>query len=87
MIRSPSKFVLTHGDLFPRNILVEDGKITGIVDWGRGGFFPGYVEYFLAADVYNYHGEEWWRPVLMEVLTSCSQERIKFQRLVYNRGY
>ncbi|MDF5733406.1 MAG: aminoglycoside phosphotransferase family protein [Rhizonema sp. PD38] len=23
-----------HGDLHPRNILVENGKITGIIDWG-----------------------------------------------------
>lgn len=45
---SPSKFVLTHGDLYPRNILVEDGKITGIVDWEHSGFYPEYVEYALA---------------------------------------
>ncbi|MBE8992763.1 phosphotransferase [Nostoc sp. LEGE 12450] len=23
-----------HGDLHPRNILVEDGAIAGIIDWG-----------------------------------------------------
>ncbi|EEH03463.1 conserved hypothetical protein [Histoplasma capsulatum G186AR] len=46
---SQSKFVLTHGDLFPRNILVKEGKITGIVDWERSGFYPEYVEYALAA--------------------------------------
>jgi aminoglycoside phosphotransferase (APT) family kinase protein len=23
-----------HGDLHPRNVLVEDGVITGIIDWG-----------------------------------------------------
>jgi len=23
-----------HGDLHPRNVLVKDGKITGIIDWG-----------------------------------------------------
>ena len=26
-----------HGDLHPRNILVEKGKITGIIDWGDIG--------------------------------------------------
>lgn len=36
---SPSKFVLTHGDLTPRNIIVQDGIITGIIDW-RGADFP-----------------------------------------------
>jgi aminoglycoside phosphotransferase (APT) family kinase protein len=23
-----------HGDLHPRNVLIQDGKITGIIDWG-----------------------------------------------------
>lgn len=23
-----------HGDLHPRNVLVEDGRITGVIDWG-----------------------------------------------------
>ncbi|KAL1992666.1 hypothetical protein VTN49DRAFT_4698 [Thermomyces lanuginosus] len=83
----PSKFVLTHGDLFPRNILVDNGKITGIVDWERSGFLPDYVEYALAACLYDYSGEEWWRPVLMEVLPACAPERLSFQSLIYDRGY
>nr|KMM69599.1 hypothetical protein CPAG_05914 [Coccidioides posadasii RMSCC 3488] len=42
------KFVPTHRDLFPWNILIKDGKITGIVDWEHSGFYPDYVEYRLA---------------------------------------
>lgn len=41
----PHKIVLTHGDLNPRNILAENGKITGIVDWENAGWFPEYWEY------------------------------------------
>ena len=37
--------VFTHGDLNPRNILGENGKITGIVDWENAGFFPEHWEY------------------------------------------
>ncbi|RJE23505.1 Phosphotransferase enzyme family [Aspergillus sclerotialis] len=37
--------VFTHSDLNPRNILGENGKITGIVDWKSTGFFPEYLEY------------------------------------------
>jgi aminoglycoside phosphotransferase (APT) family kinase protein len=37
--------VFTHGDLNPRNILVENGKITGIVDWENAGWFPEYWEF------------------------------------------
>jgi aminoglycoside phosphotransferase (APT) family kinase protein len=41
----PHAIVFTHGDLNPRNILGENGKITGIVDWENAGFFPEYWEY------------------------------------------
>ncbi|KAI2689662.1 hypothetical protein DTO013E5_1233 [Penicillium roqueforti] len=42
---TPHAIVFTHGDLNPRNILAENGKITGIVDWENAGFFPEYWEY------------------------------------------
>lgn len=41
----PHAIVFTHGDLNPRNILAENGKITGIVDWENAGFFPEYWEH------------------------------------------
>jgi Phosphotransferase enzyme family len=52
------KVVLTHGDLNPRNIQVKRvveatsgrlvWRISNILDWERGGFFPEYMEYALA---------------------------------------
>jgi hypothetical protein len=33
-------FVLTHGDISDRNIMVDNGIITGIIDWEFGWFFP-----------------------------------------------
>ncbi|KAJ5951934.1 uncharacterized protein N7479_010347 [Penicillium vulpinum] len=41
----PHAIVFTHSDLNPRNILAENGRITGIVDWENAGFFPEYWEY------------------------------------------
>lgn len=35
----------THGDLVPRNILVDGSTITGIVDWSMAGFYPDFWEY------------------------------------------
>ncbi|KAL2757432.1 hypothetical protein ACRALDRAFT_2100321 [Sodiomyces alcalophilus JCM 7366] len=41
-----SKSVFTHGDLTPRNIIVDSaGRITGIVDWENAGWYPDYWEY------------------------------------------
>lgn len=79
-------FVLTHGDLAARNIMVEDGVITGIVDWENSGFLPEYMEYVLAMQICSYH-EEWRKPVLKEILKPCGSTRLKFQAAITNRGW
>ena len=37
----PHTVYFMHGDLNLRNILVEDGRVTGIVDWTCAGWYPG----------------------------------------------
>lgn len=44
----PHKIVLTHNDIAPRNILVRDAKVVGIVDWEFSGFYPEYWDYVKA---------------------------------------
>ncbi|KFY04302.1 hypothetical protein O988_00877 [Pseudogymnoascus sp. VKM F-3808] len=44
-LRCDHRVVLTHGDLTPRNIIVQDNKITGLIDWEIAGWFPEYWEY------------------------------------------
>lgn len=44
-LRTNHRIVLTHCDLTPRNILVRDGKISGLVDWEDSGWYPEYWEY------------------------------------------
>ncbi|OJJ03199.1 hypothetical protein ASPVEDRAFT_134045 [Aspergillus versicolor CBS 583.65] len=39
------QIVMTHADLTPRNLLVKEGKVTGIIDWEMAGFFPEFWEY------------------------------------------
>ncbi|KAK4171549.1 putative phosphotransferase [Triangularia setosa] len=78
---SSGSFVLTHGDLTPRNIMFKDGVITGIIDWERSGFFPEYAEYVFAMKLCHSH-EDWWIPVLKEVLQHCSKERLEFTELI-----
>ncbi|KAM5531442.1 hypothetical protein V8D89_014899 [Ganoderma adspersum] len=36
---------LTHGDLLPKNILVDGSTITAIIDWETAGFYPEFWEY------------------------------------------
>lgn len=40
--------VFTHGDLHRDNILVKDGKISGILDWGSSGYSIKDREYYEA---------------------------------------
>lgn len=44
-LRTDHRIVFTHGDLAPRNIMVRDSKITGIIDWEDAGWYPEYWEY------------------------------------------
>ncbi|UKZ47594.1 hypothetical protein TrVGV298_001817 [Trichoderma virens] len=41
------KIVFTHGDLTPRNILIDEEKfkVTAILDWEESGWYPEYWEY------------------------------------------
>jgi aminoglycoside phosphotransferase (APT) family kinase protein len=33
----PSRPVVAHGDLWPANVLTENGRLSGLVDWNRAG--------------------------------------------------
>ncbi|KAJ5238448.1 Aminoglycoside phosphotransferase [Penicillium chermesinum] len=41
--------VFTHSDIAPRNILVEGGHVTAILDWEDAGWYPAYWEYYTRA--------------------------------------
>ena len=41
MHRTDHGVVFSLGDLAPHNILVRNGRVTGIIDWEYGGWFPG----------------------------------------------
>lgn len=42
------EIVSIHSDLAPRNILVEGGRVTAILDWEYAGWYPEYWEYVQA---------------------------------------
>ncbi|KAI0426010.1 kinase-like domain-containing protein [Xylaria sp. FL1042] len=43
--RSGHKIVFTHADLNMRNVLMQNGRLSGIVDWENSGWFPEYWDY------------------------------------------
>ncbi|KAK3298628.1 kinase-like domain-containing protein [Chaetomium fimeti] len=46
-----------HADLAPRNIIIRDGRVAAIIDWGFSGWYPEYWEFTKAH--YNYVSKEW----------------------------
>lgn len=40
-----SRNVLSHCDLTPRNIIVQDGRIKALLDWEYAGWYPEYWEF------------------------------------------
>ncbi|KAF7938646.1 uncharacterized protein EAE98_000984 [Botrytis deweyae] len=44
-IKEGAKYVLSHGDLDPSNIMVKDGHVTAIIDWEHGGYRPEWWEW------------------------------------------
>ncbi|KAI0653308.1 kinase-like domain-containing protein [Cubamyces menziesii] len=64
---------LTHGDLVPRNILVQGSTITAIIDWETAGFYPEFWEYC------RMHERSWmspqWSRVLARVFPGPKREK------------
>ncbi|KAJ5382567.1 hypothetical protein N7517_000478 [Penicillium concentricum] len=40
----PYRSVFSHTDLHPRNIIIDHGRLSGIMDWECAGFYPEYWE-------------------------------------------
>lgn len=71
------KFVLTHGDLLPRNIIVDDeDNIKCILDWEVMGFYPEYWE-FVKMGQYSWKSL-WWK-ILSKLNIKYYQELSIFQ--------
>lgn len=54
----PHRILFTHGDLKHHNILVQDGRITGFLDWESAGWYPSYWEYTTALRMTR--EDFWW---------------------------
>ncbi|CAL1714669.1 unnamed protein product [Somion occarium] len=74
LLRDDYRIVLTHGDLHMRNIMVEDApndeiRITGIIDWEFGGWYPEYWELYRALNTRGGRDEsDWWDYLPQEIL-------------------
>lgn len=66
--------------------MAQNGVITGIIDWQRGGLYPEWAEYAFAMEL-SPANEKWFLPVLQEILPPCSKDRLNFMKLAESMGY
>jgi aminoglycoside phosphotransferase (APT) family kinase protein len=52
-------FTFTHGDLTDSNIIVENGNLTGIIDWEASGYFPVWWEFAFTGIGLGSEDREW----------------------------
>jgi aminoglycoside phosphotransferase len=60
------KITFCHGDFSPRNIMVHNGRVAGILDWEYAGWYPEYWEYCKA--LYTVSWKNDWAKYVGEIL-------------------
>lgn len=66
LFQNKHRIVFTHGDFRPRNIMVKDGKVTGIIDWELSGWYPEYWEFVKSLYVWRWQND--WYDYLEKIL-------------------
>ncbi len=75
-------YPFTHGDLTHVNIMVENGNLTGIIDWEVNGYFPAWWEFVCTSIGYDEENKGMERPVA-EAHVRRSTEAREFWRDYY----
>jgi len=76
--RDDHNILFAHGDLNMRNILVKDGRISGIVDWENAGWYPEYWEYTKCHFGVRLHKR--WLRMIEEVFGDQYHEELMIER-------
>ena len=71
---SAMPYTFTHGDLTNVNIMVENGELTGIVDWETAGYFPVWWEY-VCTSVPDSEEDREWKTLLRHYMPDYSVAR------------
>ncbi|HPU62641.1 MAG TPA: aminoglycoside 3'-phosphotransferase [Mobilitalea sp.] len=72
--------VFTHGDYCLPNIFINNGKLSGFIDWGRGGVADRYQDLALAARSLEHNFDAKWVPLLFK---EYGIENIDYSKVEY----
>lgn len=76
--------VFTHGDYCLPNIIINNGDISGFIDWGRGGIADRYQDLALAARSLEYNFGAEWIPLLFKEygIDNIDYSKIEYYKLL-----
>ncbi|KAF1916198.1 kinase-like domain-containing protein [Ampelomyces quisqualis] len=74
--RKDHRIVFTHGDLHQDNIMVKDGKITGLIDWELAGWYPEYWDYVKFSCSSGAHRD--WMDYAKDIFSQTYEEELLF---------
>ena len=76
--------VFSHGDYCLPNILIEDKKLSGLIDWPYGGINDRYCDFAAVAWSISYNYGEEWVPLFFEKygIKNVDWEKIKFFQML-----
>lgn len=61
-------YTFSHGDLSMGHIMIKDGKVTGILDWEKGGYFPRWFEFASTFTSGKHVYDHEWKELLREYM-------------------
>jgi aminoglycoside phosphotransferase (APT) family kinase protein len=78
LFTSRHPLVFTHGDIAPRNFIVDNERKLWLIDWERAGWYPAYMEYATIAVELDEHfpivGFVEWKNDVLGVLDAYKEE-------------
>ncbi|KAJ6123263.1 hypothetical protein N7512_005728 [Penicillium capsulatum] len=78
----PYRSLFTHADLHPSNIIMDRGRLAGIVDWECAGFYREYWEFTKL--IYGAERSPEIRDIIRDSFTdNCYEEELEAERLLW----
>lgn len=82
------RIMFTHGDLAPRNILVDDdGSVAAIVDWENAGWFPEYWELVKALYCSTIEKDAAWEAAVREIVPENYEKELRIDKSMSDHMY
>ncbi|KAJ5698657.1 hypothetical protein N7462_000662 [Penicillium macrosclerotiorum] len=80
-MRQDHQSYFTHSDFFSMNILVENGRLSGIVDWECAGYMPEYWECIKARR--HTHRDPVWAAICRRVFGEAYQKEWEIEKILW----